>query len=126
MKSLPLHFRKRCKGCNAGNDCNYFLPITEHRYTSLVGVRVISPDASASKISVSEVSSCGVNPGLNWICTSCQSGLKPSPWIASSTETNPEHASHMYMILRLLLLASTADSPPGGSCLKLIVKSSSS
>src|SRR5258706_11487939 len=60
---------------------DYLLPITEQRYTSSVGVSVISGgllDAAAS-ISVSDVSCRGVNPALNVICTSSHRGLKPSP-----------------------------------------------
>src|SRR2546427_262008 len=57
---------------------------------------------AAARISLSEVNCCGVTPALKLICTSCQSGLNPSPWIASITLTNdappgscPSQASHM-------------------------------
>src|SRR5262249_60562134 len=80
---------------------SHFVPTTEQRYTSVVGVSVISPALAAAKTSVSEVSWVGATPMLKVICTSCQSGLNPSPWIASSTLTNdpppgscPMQASH--------------------------------
>src|SRR2546426_8579219 len=57
----------------------YGLPITEQRYTSVVGVSVICWAFAATRISLSEVNCCGVTPALKLICTSCQSGLKPSP-----------------------------------------------
>src|SRR5713101_1254667 len=108
-------------------------PITEQRYTSVVGVRVICPAASAAAIWVSEVSCCGLNPGLKLIWTSCHSGLKPSPWIASSTliklppaGSDPSHESHMKIVLIDPLWARFDCSPCGGNSLKLIVNSSPS
>src|SRR5690348_17006346 len=79
----------------------FFVPITEQRYTSVVGDNMIWPASAAVPMSVSEVNCCGAIV-RNSIWTSCQSGLKPSPWIASMTLTKepppgscPSQASHM-------------------------------
>src|SRR5262249_55606488 len=41
---------------------SHFVPTTEQRYTSVVGVSVISPALAAAKTSVSEVSWVGATP----------------------------------------------------------------
>src|SRR6266566_1502497 len=63
------------------------VPTTEQRYTSVVGTSAICPAAAAARISLSEKNCCG---GIveKTIWTSCQSGLNPSPWIASRTLVN--------------------------------------
>src|SRR5262249_16381058 len=57
-------------------------PMAPQRYASVVGVKLITPIAAAVATSVSENSCCGMFGGRKVIWTSCQSGLKPSPWMA--------------------------------------------
>ncbi|TMJ93805.1 MAG: hypothetical protein E6G67_11315 [Actinobacteria bacterium] len=86
-RSLRNGRRSSHSGATRGFLSDHGVPTTEQRYTSVVGTSAICPAAAAARISLSEKNCCG---GIvrKTICTSCQSGLNPSPWIASRTLVN--------------------------------------